>query len=142
MKRLLFVLLAVMGAVACFAPLIDRPNGSSFYQEGSDAERAKSQTSAVANSVEPIRGYDDEQPKTGGRHDEDAAKTMISASNAAKAADSLKTANSDLKGTSKSNGGGSILLGLMIAILGIGALFGFRTYLDKVAGEPMDFRKK
>lgn len=136
MKRIWIVVLFALGAVSCYAPLIDRPEGSSFYNEGSDQERSASQTGAIVDAVEPIKSFDDTDPRSGSRHSDKAASAMQSAANANQAATSLKQSDQDVKGGKSSGGSGNVMLGLLIAVLGIGALFGFRSYLDKVAGEP------
>lgn len=147
MKKIAALVLLVVAAGACFAPLLDKPQGKAFHGELSDAEMTKLQGSGTSTGPanELQRTETDRESRSMIPNDSaDAAKSLTSSSanntGSAEATLSLTTSNSDVKGVESH--GPNLFVGLFFVLIGVGVFFGLRTYLDKAAEDPFDKPKR
>lgn len=119
----------------CFAPIEDKPEGSSFHPELSQGQLEQLQGgSGVVDSGGPAGGSNDlgnqgtQQPREQGE-----ATKMLSSSatgGAINAEKSLKMAEKDSTSPKQSSGMNMILAGVLI-LIGLASAFGIRAYMDK-----------
>jgi hypothetical protein len=128
----IFVIAAFSGM--CFAPLEDKPDGSTFHPELSQSQMEQLQGGGVANTGDPLSNQSDlndhgpVQPSEQG----DAAAMLSNAANggASQASESLKVADKDQKTPAQKSGMNFILAGLLI-LVGLASAFGIRSYMDR-----------
>ncbi|MFM9873951.1 MAG: hypothetical protein ACKVQS_10865 [Fimbriimonadaceae bacterium] len=132
--RIVAILVAVTFSGMCFAPIEDKPEGSTFHPELSQSQMEKLQGTGVVDSGGPASNPSDlnNQGPTQPQEQADASKMLSSSATggAVQAEQSLKTAEKDQKSPTQSSGMNMMLAGLLI-LIGLASAFGIRAYMDK-----------
>ncbi len=133
-SRIIAILAIAAFSGMCFAPIEDRPEGSSFHPELSQSQMEQLQGGGVAKPVGPnsnpedLNNHGPVQPQ-----EQEKAASMLSnaaSGNSSQAEQSLKMADKDGKTPAQQSGMNVMLAGLLI-LIGLASAFGVRAYMDK-----------
>ena len=140
--RLSLAAFGLLAAGLCWAPIDDRPDGAKFHSELSDGQMSKYQGGGYVKSGGSISGdQPDETPEAGTGPDSKAGSVLAGATSDSKALSTLKNAQKEVEPSPGPNIGFISMLGGLLLVLGVGAAYGVRTYLDKTVPEA-PVRKK
>lgn len=142
--RSLFAVGALLSVGLCWAPIEDKPDGAKFHGELSDRQLSQYQNGGIVNpGASAGQPGDLSDSGSGGSSgpDRKAGSVLANATNDSKALSTLQSAQKEVEAEKGPNFGMMSVIGGLLLVLGVGAAYGVRTFLDRTVPEA-PVRKK